>query len=427
MKKIIDALNSSKLVSAWKIIKEEVKSCELFYVLNKLENNRATDIITYYATIYRDQDDMRGSSTITIYPYMDEEMIREKIKEGAESAILALNPFYEIPSPEKTNVSKIKSNLADKPFIEVIEEVKNAVFKASHFKNGYLSATEFFLYETEREIVNSKGVDVKSKTYKGNVELIPSWEEGDEEVEIYHMMEFSTVNEEQITKDVEGVLELAKARFEAKKYNGPSNINVIIENEEVCQVVNEFASDLSYGAKYMHSNVFELGDLVQGDDVKGDKLSVDLVPTYENAINSATVDDDGVVLKPITIIKDGFAVNNHGSFRYGYYLKVKEPTGLLPVMVVAPGKVSISEMKKKPYVRCVKLSGLQVDLNSGYFGGEVRLGFYFDGEKEIPVTGFSISGDLKKEAAGLTLSKEEVTLPSYHGPKYMLVKGMTIA
>ena len=90
-------------------------------------------------------------------------MIREKIKEGAESAILALNPFYEIPSPEKANVSEIKSNLADKPFIEVIEEVKNAVFKANHFKNGYLSATEFFLYETEREIVNSKGVDVKSK------------------------------------------------------------------------------------------------------------------------------------------------------------------------------------------------------------------------------------------------------------------------
>ncbi len=427
MKKIIDALNSSKLVSAWKIIKEETKSCELFYVLNKLENNRATDVTTYFVTVYRDQGGMRGSATVTVYPYMDEETIKVKIKEAAESALLALNPFYEIPAPEKTNVSEIKTNLTDKPFIEVIEDVKNAVFKANHFKNGYLSATEFFLYETEHEIVNSKGVDAKFKTYKGNVELIPSWEEGDEEVEIYHMLEFSSVNKEEITRDVEEVLELAKARFDAKKYDGPSNINVIIENEEIGQVVNEFVSDLSYGTKYMHSNLFELGDSIQGVENKGDKLSVDLVPAYENAINSAAVDDDGVVLKPITIIKDGVAVNNHGSFRYGYYLNVNEPTGMLPIMVVAPGSVGISDMKKQPYLRCVKLSGLQVDLNSGYFGGEVRLGFYFDGEKEVPVTGFSISGDLKKEAANLTLSKEEVTLPSYHGPKYMLIKGMTIA
>ena len=59
-------------------------------------------------------------------------------------------------------------------------------------------------------------------------------------------------------------------------------------------------------------------------------------------------------------------------------------------------------------------------------GGEVRLGFYFDGEKEIPVTGFSISGNIHELKKNLTLSSDTVTLPRYHGPKYVLIPGMKV-
>ena len=96
-------------------------------------------------------------------------------------------------------------------------------------------------------------------------------------------------------------------------------------------------------------------------------------------------------------------------------------------MVVKEGTKSFAEMAKEPYIRCVKFSGIQVDMNSGFFGGEVRLGYYFDGEKEIPVTGFAISGDLNVARGQFVFSSETVTLGGYHGPKYLEVPDITIA
>jgi predicted Zn-dependent protease len=96
-------------------------------------------------------------------------------------------------------------------------------------------------------------------------------------------------------------------------------------------------------------------------------------------------------------------------------------------MKVKCGTTSESELKKEPYIECLKFSGMQMDSFSGFFGGEVRLGIYFDGEKTYPVTGFSISGNIKEKRAVLTLSKEEVSTASgYEGPKYILVPGMDI-
>ena len=83
-------------------------------------------------------------------------------------------------------------------------------------------------------------------------------------------------------------------------------------------------------------------------------------------------------------------------------------------------------MKKEPYVRCVKFSSFQLDDDSGFFGGEVRLGFYYDGEKEIPVTGFSIAGNLYEVKGKVNFSKEITVESDYIGPKYIEVKDMSI-
>jgi len=64
---------------------------------------------------------------------------------------------------------------------------------------------------------------------------------------------------------------------------------------------------------------------------------------------------------------------------------------------------------------------MQMDRLSGLVGGEVRLGYYFDGEKEIPVTGFTFTGNLHELKGLMEYSKEEVTYARYHGPKYILL------
>ena len=417
MKKYIDLLDEANLFG-WKILEIKKKSTELYYILDKLETNRSVDETLYSVTIYVKENNKVGASTFDVYPYMDNEEIMRKIEDNKINAKNALNDYYELPKYEHLHHRDITSNLNDKP-LKVLEKVKNAIFSVK--SEAYLSATEFFLSEIDERLINSNGVDVKQKSFRLNIELIPTYKD----VEIYKMMELENYDLNKIKKDIKELLNLAIERYNAKELEEKENINIILENDEVAQLLSFFSDDLTYGAKYQHININEINDSVQGECI-GDKLNIKMAPHVDGCINSRDFDLDGVLLKEVSLIEDGIAKNMYGSYRFGFYLKEK-PTGILPVMVVGEGSKEFKDFKKKKYVRCSRFSNMQLDPNTGFFGGEVRLGFYFDGKKEIPVTGFSISGNINELKKELYLSKEMATLPNYQGPKYILIKGMKIA
>ena len=72
------------------------------------------------------------------------------------------------------------------------------------------------------------------------------------------------------------------------------------------------------------------------------------------------------------------------------------------------------------------MSGLQLDIYNDYIGGEVRLSYYFDGEREIPVTGISISGKLSDALANMRLSDTATVYEGYLGPKWASFGGIEI-
>lgn len=417
MKKYIDLLDSANLFG-WKILEIKKKSTELYYILDKLETNRSVDELLYSVTIYVKENNKVGASSFDIYPYMDNEEIMRKIEDNKINALNALNDYYELPKYEHLHHRDITSNLNDKP-LKVLEKVKNAIFSVK--SEAYLSATEFFLSEIDERLINSNGVDVKQKSFRLNIELIPTYKD----VEIYKMMELENYDLNKIKKDIKELLNLAIDRYNAKELEEKENIAIILENDEVAQLLSFFSDDLTYGAKYQHININEINDSVQNECI-GDKLNIKMAPHVDGCINSRDFDLDGVILKEISLIEDGIAKNMYGSYRFGFYLK-ENPTGILPIMVVGEGSKDFKDFKKEKYIRCSRFSNMQLDSNTGFFGGEVRLGFYFDGKKEIPVTGFSISGNINELKKELYLSKELVNLPNYYGPKYILIKGMKIA
>ena len=418
-------------VSAWNLKIKKTRTSELFYVGKKLETNRAADTEACDLTIYMDKDQQRGASAFSVASYMSDQEIREKVEENVYAAGFAMNPWYDLPAPEPVEIPESGSNIRTMSLKDAAEMVSDAVFAADHYDEGFLSATEIFITETRLEVVNSRGVDVQSSTYSGMVELIPSWEKDGEEVEIYHMLRFESIDPYEITKQVDEQLLLAKARFEAQPLANVIDMKnvprIIIQDEEAGEIFGYFEYDLTYRQKYEKSNKFELGDKVQGDEVSGTKLNMTMVPYVKNAFASAFFDGDGVVLHETPLVRDGIAAGRFGSYKYGYYLGEKAPAGAIPVLKVEPGTKPFAEMSKEPYLRCVTFSGIQMEPNSGFFGGEVRLGFYFDGEKEIPVTGFSISGDMNVSRGTMIYSSETVTTRFYHGPKYLEIFDMKLA
>ena len=63
------------------------------------------------------------------------------------------------------------------------------------------------------------------------------------------------------------------------------------------------------------------------------------------------------------------------------------------------------------------MSGIQLNIEQNYIGGEVRLGYYFDGKTKTPISGISISGKLDEFLSSLKLSKETVSGAYYEGSK----------
>ena len=82
--------------------------------------------------------------------------------------------------------------------------------------------------------------------------------------------------------------------------------------------------------------------------------------------------------------------------------------------------------KTGKYLEVVSMSGLQVDFFSDYIGGEVRLAYYHDGDKAIPVTGVSISGKLSQVLNNIRFSSETTVQGGYVGPSKAALQDMQI-
>ena len=120
----------------------------------------------------------------------------------------------------------------------------------------------------------------------------------------------------------------------------------------------------------------------------------------------------------------GVVKNNYGDIQFGHYLDEKKISGNLPVCEI---KAETMPYKKKPHLIIETFSAPQLESDSGYWGGEVRLARYYDGKKYIPLTGFSIAGSLYEDLKSVGFSEEEAVQSRYKGPKYMIFKGIKIS
>jgi hypothetical protein len=193
---------------------------------------------------------------------------------------------------------------------------------------------------------------------------------------------------------------------------------------ELSELFSEIAYDLNYSSVYSHANLFKKGDKIQKDPT-GDKLGITMMGQVPGSVRSSKFDSDGLELGSIRIVEDGTAVNYFGANRFGQYLG-EIPTGNLRCMSVDMGSVKEEEFTKGPYLEIISMSGLQVDSYNDYIGGEVRLAYYHDGEKLIPVTGVSISGKLEDVLNKLRLSGTPTVHNGYMGPDKAILSDMKI-
>ena len=217
---------------------------------------------------------------------------------------------------------------------------------------------------------------------------------------------------------------VVKARFQAVKPDHAIECNVVLNKQELSELFSQIAKDLNYFSVYSHMNLHKKGDAIQKAP-EGDKLGITMAGEAEGNVCSAKFDADGLSLGSIRIVEEGKAVNYFGGNAYGQYLGEK-PTGNLRCMLVDTGSAAAAAFESGPYLEVISMSGLQVDMNSDYIGGEIRLAYYHDGSELIPVTGVSISGGLSDVLNHIVLSAEVGVHDGYIGPDKAILKNVKI-
>lgn len=411
MENIIRILKEFSQITNYKICEIEKTSYETFFVHEKLETVRATSTTDKSVTIYCSHDGKLGNSVFAVYASTTEQELRQKIALAIEKAQLVNNQTYELPKKESLS-DDIYSNMSEYTPAELANQIAKACFEANDEKNASINALEIFINKIRLRVVNGNGLDKCERKYTAMIEAIPTWTEG-ESVELYERYDFSNFNYDEIKEEIARKVQEVKDRYFATKPTINPACKVVLNAPELSSLLSSIAYELSYRAVYAHSNAFKKDDNLQNGDC--DKLSITLCGQIEGSHRNRLFDDDGVSLTPIKVIENGVVVNYHGDNRFAQYLGEKI-TGDLPCMQVNAGSLSEDDISKEPYFECLSMSGLQLDIYNDYIGGEVRLAYYFDGKKKIPLTGISISGKLSDVLSTLRLSDKIVTHGGYRGP-----------
>ncbi len=428
--RIISILNSKKdVISGYVIMETMTEASELFFIRRNVDMDRAKRVHHYSVTVYIDFEDngtsYKGSSTTKLHPTMSEEELRKAVEDAAFAAKYAKNPYYPLVKPSSCRKTETGS-FSEESLPYYMNLLTEAVYKNDRFEKGGINSCEIFLNRIYTHVVNSEGVDEDAVTYSGMVEFITTWKEEGEEIELYKCLNFSEFEPDTITAEVDEMIRLCREKAVAKQTPSLGKAAVLLTRDAVKDFFSYYCSKSNASSVYNHSSTWQIGDAIQGEDVKGDRITLKLDPYLVGSTYSKGFDEDGFPVKPVTILENGVLKRYIANTRYAHYLAV-EPTGSIRNMVLSPGSRTISELKQEPYFEVAAFSDFNVDPVTGDFGGEVRLAWYYDGERTIPLTGGAVTGNINELHRELYLSEELQKDNYYEGPAAVKIMNMNVS
>lgn len=418
---LIQHLNQHPLISGYEISSSHTTGVQLFYVLNKLETNRYTDNSDLSATIYVDHDGFRGSSGIVINAADSEQSIDAKIDKAVKIAKTVNNPFFALEQ-DINNYSGKGGDFKDDRLDQIALQCAKTIIDCDVNQDGWLNSIEIFVTRRHHQFINSNKIQREYISTKIFAEVIPTWSNQKEEVELYLSFKQDDDDYQAIAERVLDILKQARLRSIAEKPSDKiQGADVVIKGEMLDLIARELAYDLNFANVYHHSNHYQLADTVVPYN-----LNVSVKGKLAKAADSMPYDAHGTLIKDTPIITNGKVTSFWGDICYGQYLNYDRFSGNANIVEYEVSDQCFEELKL-PYLELCNFSSPQLESNSGYCGGEVRLGLYHDTDgKIIPLSGFSVSTNIYEALKTAEFSQEKTTSNAYHGPKYLRLKNVKI-
>ena len=406
--RIISILQEAE-VSDYGIMQLTKVSHQAFFVRQKMDQHRIADTVHVTLDVYMDKETengkFRGKASCRVYRNETDEQIRNDIEKLKFNALLAVNPYYEIVKDERYSEERVSHDLntALKTVVDAMHAIKDT-------ESEKINSYEIFVNEYYYHIVNSQGVDISFNTMDEEVEVVINSVSEGHEIEICHIMKFADRTAEEITAEIAEVFRHARERNKAVPTKKMEKTRVLLSGDFNDRFFGYFLDRVNTEYVFYGYSSTKTGDNCQDSD-QCDKVTLKAAAYLDKSSRNLPYSTDGNKAQDLTIVENGVYQNYWGDQITAYYLGLEK---ISPVnnIIVEPGSKSIEEMKREPYLEIVQFSDFIVDTIVGNFGGEIRLGYYYDGNTVVPVTGGSITCNMNSVLKHVYFSKETRQLNS---------------
>ena len=409
-------------IGAYRIVESVRESMECFFVKKDLDLKRGTDLTDYEVTVFRPfekgGEKMLGSSQVNLHPGMGVEEMARVLKSAYEAAAMVCNPWYELNQGQKEEFKPSESGFAGRSLEESVRVMVEALFAPDVLEDVFVNSAEIFATRTLYRIVNSRGVDVGYEAYHVSGEYVIQCI-SPQDVETCHQFSYREPEAEALRGEVEEALAITKARAEAVSAPEAGEYTVLLSGRNVRTLLSYYLGRSGTGMVYQEYSNYKVGALVQGEQIQGDPLTINLKAKDPYSF-------EGIPMKDRGLMEEGTLKTLHGGSRFAYYLGI-EPTGNYSSIHVPVGSRPLEELKEGKCLHIVSFSDFQMDDFSGHFGGEIRLAFLFEGGKMRPVTGGSVNGSILESQGRMVFSRERYRNEEYEGPFAVRIEGVKVA
>ena len=409
-------------VSEWILTQTDTETAELFFIKHALDMRRMKKVTKYKVAVYcdfeKDGKTMKGSSSVEIVPAQSEEEIKALIEKAYFAASFVANPTYKLPEKVTCALKESDSDIAKVSVGDAAMTMAKAMFAGETKENkAFINSGEIFAEKHLTRILSSCGTDVSYVSCNVNGELVVQCKEP-EDVEMFRSFEYDSLNTEALTTLVKESLKQVEDRAYAKKELPSGNYDVILSGEQLAELLSFYPTRTAGSMVYPGYSTWKVGDGIQGEDIVGEKLSI-------IGWAKEPFDAQGIPMEDRPLVEDGKVSLIHCDARSASYLNAPM-TGMYQAIKSENGSVPFADMKKN-CLYPVTFSDFQMDAFSGFFGGEIRLAYLYDGENVKIVTGGSISGNIAECGNDLVFSLERYSGADYQGPFAVKLKNVKVA
>ena len=409
-------------IGTYLIRKEEIESAELYFIKKELDMRRMKDIASYEVTVYRDfekdGEKMRGFSAAQVFPQMSSQEVERAVADAYYAASFAVNPYFELPKGSKQEHINMPGKLVSMPVEQAAEAFAKSLYAADNRSGAWINSAEFFVNKRSISIINSEGIDVSYTRCQAKGEFVVQCSDPSD-VEQYQDFAYNDLDTEALTAQANEALDAVAARARAKEAPKKGAYDVILSGKQMYTLFSFYAERANASMVYPGYSNYQKGARVQGEPVSGEKVNMTLKAV-------APYSYEGIPMQNLELVKDGELQALYGNARFCHYLGIR-PTGNYEAYRIQNGSQTMEELKSSPYLHVISFSDFQMDSFSGYFGGEIRLAYLYDGNEAIPVTGGSINGNFLELQDNMVFSKETYQDSRYEGPMAVKFRHVAVA